>query len=252
MAGQKEERLSGPKPKRNRWVDVREVRVLAALLAAAVCAWAFIELAEEVLEGETQAFDEWVLQVLRRPDGSGLPRGPNWLLEAGRDITALGGPAVLLLVTSLAVGYLLLQRQYTTAGFVSFAVLGGWLLCLSMKLVFARERPAIETPLVWLITPSFPSGHAKLSAVVYLSLGVLLARAQTSHPMKLYVLGVAALLTFLVGISRVYLGVHYPTDVVAGWVAGLAWTLPWWAAARYLQGNLPVVEVHPGPYRGTD
>jgi len=209
---------------------------------AAVIGWGFIELAEEVLDGETQVFDEWVLEAFRRPDGSGLPRGPDWLVEAGRDITALGGPVVLLIVTTFAVGYLLLQQQYATAGFVSIAVCSGLLIVLLMKTTFARERPAIETPLVWVSTHSFPSGHAKLSAVVYLSMGALLAEAHASRRIKVYVLAVAVLLTVLVSISRVYLRVHYPTDVLAGWMAGLVWMLPWWIAASF---------VHRGCNRGT-
>jgi undecaprenyl-diphosphatase len=207
---------------------------LAALAAVAVIGWGFIELVEEVLNGETQVFDEWVLEACRRPDGSGLPRGPDWLVEAGRDITALGGPVVLLIVTTFAVGYLLLQRQYATAALVSVAVCSGLLLILLMKMTFARERPAIESPLVWVTTDSFPSGHAKLSAVVYLSMGAFLAEAHVSRRIKLYILGTAVMLTGLVGVSRVYLRVHYPTDVLAGWMVGLVWMLPWYTAARYV------------------
>lgn len=237
MSGRYEAKPSAPMRHTRQKLGSHDVWTLAVILVAAVIAWGFIELAEAVLEGEAKVFDERVLNVIRGPDTSGPPQGPGWLVEAGRDITALGGPAVMTIVTTITVMYLLLQRQYSAAGIVLIAIVSGLLLSQILKLYFARERPLIDTPMVWVTTHSFPSGHAKMSAVVYLSVGALLAEVTTSRRNKVYFIGVAVLLMVMVGVSRVYLGVHYPSDVLAGWIAGLAWTLAWWVvASRYHRG----------------
>jgi undecaprenyl-diphosphatase len=114
-------------------------------------------------------------------------------------------------------------------------VLGGTALNSLLKLVFARPRPDLVTPLTQVLTLSFPSGHAALSAIGYLTLGALLAQAQASRAIRIYFIVVAVALTLLVGVSRVYLGVHYPTDVLAGWCIGLAWAAICWSTMTYFQ-----------------
>jgi undecaprenyl-diphosphatase len=208
--------------------------VLLAVLAIVVGTWAFIELADEVLEGEALRFDQWVLSLIQRNHGSGTPRGPTWLVSAARDITALGSVAVLSLITATVVGLLGLLGKRGTMWLMLAATLSGVALTFGLKFLFERTRPGGST-LEWLITPSFPSGHSLLSALIYLSLGVMLARTADTPRIKVYYLSVAMLLTFLVGISRVYLGAHYPTDVLAGWTLGLVWALVWWLIARYLE-----------------
>jgi undecaprenyl-diphosphatase len=216
------------------WGTLVELKVLLAVLAIVVGTWAFIELADEVLEGEALRFDQWVLDLVQRTDGSGAPRGPTWLVSAARDITALGSVAVLSLITATVVGFLGLLGKRGTMWLMLAATLSGVALTFGLKLLFERPRPGSGT-LEWLVTPSFPSGHSLLSALIYLSLGVMLARIADSIRIKVYYLVVAMLLTFLVGISRVYLGAHYPTDVLAGWTLGLVWASVWWLIARYLQ-----------------
>ncbi len=229
-------------PKVIDWLGGHELMVLLGLLVVVAGTWGFIELADEVLEGETQAFDERVILMLRRPDDpqtsrneSEDPIGPAWMWEVGRDVTALGGYAVLTLVTCAVVVFLRLDRRFAMMWFVLGAVLGGFLLTMVLKSLFARDRPDIVPHLSQVHTSSFPSGHSMMSAVVYLTLGTLLTRLVVKRRLKFYSLFVAVLLTALVGVSRVYLGVHYPTDVLAGWTAGLTWATICWLIARSLQ-----------------
>jgi undecaprenyl-diphosphatase len=209
--------------------------VLAAVFVVVVSLWGFVELADEVSEGSTQAFDLWVMHQLRHSDDSARPVGPSWLIEAGQEITALGGITVLMLVVVAVVGYLLRQHAFEAMWLVLIATLGGTLLSFMLKLSFGRERPDATFHLVTVHSPSFPSGHAMLSAVVYLTLGALLTQVVPRRADKMYFIIVALVLTLLVGLSRVYLGVHYPTDVLAGWSVGLAWALLCWVVARYLR-----------------
>jgi undecaprenyl-diphosphatase len=152
-----------------------------------------------------------------------------------RDLTSLGGFTVLTLVTAGAIGYLLIDGKRAAALFVLVAVVGGVGLSESLKHVFARPRPELVAHLVEVQTASFPSGHAMLSAVTFLTLGALLARVQGRKRLKAYLLSVAITLTLLIGASRVYLGVHWPTDVMAGWCAGAAWAMGCWLVATWLQ-----------------
>ena len=212
-----------------------EAGILLAALLCVVVLHGFLELADDVGEGETQAFDEWAIRSLRRADDPALPIGPAWVREVGIDLTALGSFVVLLLICGVVVGFLLLQRRRRMALLVTVAVAGGMLLNTGLKHVFDRQRPTVVPHLREVTTPSFPSGHAAASAVVYLTLGALLAGYVKGRFTKGYCLGVAMGLTFLVGASRVYLGVHYPTDVLAGWSVGLAWALLCWTVERVLQ-----------------
>jgi undecaprenyl-diphosphatase len=204
-----------------------------ATVAAALLA--FFGILDEVVEGEAHAVDERILLLLRNPADTADPIGPPWLEEMVRDVTALGGTAVLTLVTLVVVGYLLMQRQRGAALWVIVAILGGTLVSLGLKGVFDRPRPDLVAHLAAAQGASFPSGHAMLSAVAYLTLGALLARLERRRRAKIYVVSVALALTLLVGASRVYLGVHWPTDVLAGWCVGAAWAGVCWLATLWLQ-----------------
>ena len=217
------------------WLSRHEVILLVAVLVVVAGTWGFIALADLVSEGRTQSFDEWAVRSLRRPDNPAMPVGPDWLAEAARDLTALGGVAVLLLVTLAVAGYLLLDRKLGAMGFVLAAVIGGLVLGSLLKAAFDRPRPHVVPYLSQVYTSSFPSGHSMMSAVVYLTLGALLAHMVAPRRLKFYFVAVALLLTGLVGVSRVYMGVHYPTDVLAGWTAGLVWATLCWIVARKLQ-----------------
>jgi len=213
-------------------VDLFMLLVLAVII---VTAWLTAELADEVQEGTTQRYDEWVLQRLRTPDDRTDPLGPVWVEDMWRDVTALGSPTVLTLVTLIGAGYLLMRRRYRMLALLAVATAGGLVVSLLLKSLFARPRPEFAAPGTYVLTASFPSGHSLLAAVVYLTLGVLLARTTTRYRYKLYFITVALVITMLVGFSRIYLGVHYPTDVLAGWSFGLLWALLCWLVARFLQ-----------------
>jgi len=218
------------------WSGLRraDAVLLASLLAVVLCVWAFVEVADRVAAGHTQVLDDQIMQHMRA-GGPSEPRGPSWLPGAMRDLTALGSAPVLVLVVLAVAGSLVVRRQYHALGLLLVATIGGILLNDLLKSSFARPRPAAAFHLTEVRSMSFPSGHAMESAIIYLTLAALLARLVRTRVLQLYFIGLAFFLTFVVGLSRVYLGVHYPSDVLAGWTAGLAWSLLCWAAARYLQ-----------------
>ncbi|MBK6703007.1 MAG: phosphatase PAP2 family protein [Caulobacteraceae bacterium] len=211
----------------------QEIVPIAIFLGIALPIFAFVEIAEEVGEGETRWFDESILLALRTADPAD-PIGPRWVESSVMDITALGGFAVLALVTLMAVFYLLVNKKWGSALTLLVATIGGTLISEGLKVGFNRPRPDLVAHVVETTSMSFPSGHAMLSAVTYLTLGALIARTQEKRQMRGYVLGGAILVTLLIGLTRIYLGVHWPTDVLAGWCLGASWALLCWAVATWL------------------
>jgi undecaprenyl-diphosphatase len=215
-------------PRLRLWLGKIAHTDLAFLAGAGIvcaCLSLFIALANVVRAGEFQPLEERILRALRSPDDPRLPRGPAWLEGVARDISALGGTTVLTLVTVTAVSYLILQGRRRPALFVGVSVIGGTALSSGLKAFFERARPDAWLHLTPVHSPSFPSGHSMLSSVVYLTLGVMLSRLVSRRSPKLFCIFVALTLSFLVGLSRIFLGVHYPTDVLSGWTAGIAWSL---------------------------
>ena len=195
------------------------------------------KLADAVGDGGTRAFDEGLLLALRAPGNSADPIGPKWFEEMMRDFTAMGSTGVLALMVLTIAGFLAMTRKGNAALFVLASVIGGVLISQSMKWAYARPRPELVPHGAEVYTASFPSGHSMMAAVVYLTLGVLLARTQTDRIVKAYIVAVAVIVTVLVGTSRVYLGVHWPTDVLAGWALGAAWALLCWLVMNWLQAR---------------
>jgi undecaprenyl-diphosphatase len=218
-----------------KWLASQEAVVLVTAFGIVVALYGFIQLAVDMRQGDMRDFDEWMLRAFRHQSDLAVPIGPVWLPEAMADVTALGGTAVLAIVIIIAIGYLVLQNRYGATVLVVVASAGGGLLSAALKGVFARTRPDIVPHLVKVSDLSFPSGHSMAAAVIYLTLGALLARFTARRRVRIYVIAVSLILTFLVGVTRIYLGVHYPTDVLAGWAAGLVWALMCWLTARYLQ-----------------
>lgn len=209
--------------------------ILLAAILAAWGMWGFIELADEVMEEETRTFDEAVLLFFRNPADLSDPVGPVWFEEAVRDITALGGTAVMGTLVTAVLGFVWMTRKHRMALDIILSVGGGMILSSLLKEIFERPRPDLVPHYYNVLHHSFPSGHSMMSAVVYLTLGALLASLQSRWSLKIYIMGTAMALTFLVGISRIYLGVHWPTDVLAGWAAGAVWALFCWSVTRWLQ-----------------
>jgi len=216
-----------------RWLP--ELLPLAILALASAALVGFFKLASEVVEGETHSFDQTLLLALRNPADPADPIGPWWVEAMFRDITSLGSTVVLTFITLAVVLYLLIDGKRSAALFVVVAIGGGTLISSLLKNAFARPRPELVAHLVDVRSYSLPSGHAMLSAVTFLTLGALLARVQARKRLKAYILGIALLLTLLVGASRIYLGVHWPSDVLAGWCLGAAWAMLCWLVATWLQ-----------------
>ncbi|MFN3515483.1 MAG: phosphatase PAP2 family protein [Phenylobacterium sp.] len=212
-------------------VASREVAAVLALFTVAVCAWVFLEIVDEVVEGETEGIDRRILLALRRGGGGHEPIGPRWLEMAAADVTALGSTTVLVLVVAFVAGLFSILGRRREALLVVLAAAGGATLSQGLKTIFDRERPEAALRAVEVMNPSFPSGHAMLSAVVFLTIGVLSAHFARQRHVKLYAVSAAVVTTLLVGLTRVYLGVHWPSDVVAGWSLGAAWALSCWLAA---------------------
>jgi undecaprenyl-diphosphatase len=222
----------------------REFVTLIVLALVLGGVWVFLEVADEVVEGDTASFDERILLWMRTPGDTADPLGPDWFEEAARDVTALGSTVVQALLTLAVVGFLMIQRKYHATVFVCVAVIGGVAISQALKLGFSRPRPELVSHGMDVFTASFPSGHSMTSAATYLVLGALLARLQPTAVVKSYVMSLAVGIALLVGLSRVYLGVHWPTDVVAGWAAGSAWALACWLMMRWLQRRGRVEEEH--------
>ncbi len=205
------------------------------MIGLAATVWAFIAVTDEVVEGESHAIDSRVLLALRNADNLADPLGPSWLEEMGRDFTALGGVGVLTLLTFSVAGYLWLARKRRAMLLVLGAIGSGLLMSTLLKRVFDRTRPDLVPHDSLVYTASFPSGHSMMAAITYLTLAALLARVQSDRGTKIYFLVVAVIISIGVGVSRVYLGVHWPSDVLAGWAVGASWALMFWLIARWLQ-----------------
>ncbi|MCA0369337.1 MAG: phosphatase PAP2 family protein [Proteobacteria bacterium] len=209
-----------------------ELAVLSALFVAATGVLVFVEVADDMNEADGQAFDHHVLALMRPyADDPGRPWGPWWLKEAAADITALGGISVLGLFALIVIVFLLAQRKWLSAVLLPVGLAGGVALSEGLKAVFERERPPAAVQAVETINASFPSGHALLSTVFYLTVAVMLTRAFPQKRLKALVLGVGVLLALLVGVTRIYLGAHWASDVIAGWAVGAAWAMVLWLAA---------------------
>lgn len=206
-----------------------------AVAVFCVSMWGFIELADDAPEGDYRHIEDEILLWFRVDGDPAQSIGPWWLPEVGRDVTALGSAMVLTMVTVLVIGFMLMRRRFRSAVLVLLATAGGYAINSGLKEHFERGRPDVVAHLVEEQSMSFPSGHSMVGAATYLTLGVLLGQTVARRREKIYFIAIALLLSFLIGLSRVYLGVHYPTDVLAGWAAGMAWALLCWGVATWLQ-----------------
>jgi len=207
-----------------------EPKILSGIIVASLALWIFVEVAENVVDGDVRHFDTAILMALHGADSIYI----DWFSEFVRDISGLGGLGVLTLLVSASVIFLVISNNHRTATFVALATISGLVLSSLLKLGFDRPRPDLIPHLTHVYSASFPSGHAMVSAVVYLTLGALLTRVVSGLWSKIFIMAVAVLLTGLIGLSRLYLGVHWPSDVLAGWAAGAGWALMWWTVANII------------------
>lgn len=197
--------------------------------------WLFIRVAGLVADETHLETETRFMRMMRSAENPELPAGPVWLVEAGRDVSAVGGAVVVVTLSLLVTGFLAMRRQWGRVVLITATVAGGYALSNGLKLAFDRPRPDIVPHLALVHSASFPSGHSMLSSLVYLTMGALLAQSTDRRREKIYFVGAAFFLTFAIGLSRVFLGVHYPTDVLAGWSAGTAWALACWLVASRLR-----------------
>jgi undecaprenyl-diphosphatase len=216
--------------------DDEGISLIIGILILVLGTAAFIALAHEVSIGATQHFDEWVLHQMRSPTDPNEPIGPPWFQESVRDITALGGYAVMVLLTIVGFGCFWLDGKKSSARLFVGAVVSGYLLGTGLKALFARPRPTAVPLLEHVAHASFPSGHALMSAVTYLTLAALVSQVAANRPrLRFFCILAALAMTGMIGASRVYEGVHYPSDVLGGWTVGLVWATLWSLIGRRLQ-----------------
>jgi undecaprenyl-diphosphatase len=231
------------------WLRLRlnEVGPLVALLCLSILGYGFFYLAHEVGEGSTAALDRKILLSLRNPADLADPIGPPWLEETMRDITGLGSVFTVLFLTCAVASYLAVSGRRRIGVFVLAAVGSGELVSTILKVFYQRPRPDLVPHGMEVFTASFPSGHATMSAIAYLTLATLIARVERNRSAKALLLGLGIGVTLLVGISRIYLGVHWPSDVLAGWCIGAAWASLCWFIALQLQRRGEVEAPDPPP-----
>lgn len=208
-------------------------------LVALLLAVGFAHLGSEVGEGDTLGFD-----LLLARGALSLRTDHPWLADVMRDWSGLGSTSVLALLTIITVGYLALDAAWTTVAVVSISTLAGTFLVSAFKVVFGRSRPGSALTDFVESGMSFPSGHASMAAIVFLTLGTLLASTRVLQRERTYILLVAALLALLVGVSRVTLGLHWATDVLGGWAFGVAWAIAGLLLSQWLVSRGAPQEKH--------
>jgi undecaprenyl-diphosphatase len=202
-----------------------EITLLGLWLALAAAAWSFLALASELQEGELAASDRWLLQSLRKPGLPHVPSGPPWLADTMRDLTSLGSVPVLLILTTIVVVALVAHRQRRQAAILAGAVALANLSNSLFKVFYARPRPDFVVYGTLPLSQSFPSGHSTVATATYFLFAVMASSLETRLAPRVFAFGTAAFLAIIVGFSRVYLGVHWPSDVLAGWFLGGVWAL---------------------------
>jgi undecaprenyl-diphosphatase len=234
-AGRRETLSGAERPGRDRlgWRALvrREREIVILLVGVAACLLLFRQIAEIVEEGRANAFDLRVLHTLRPV---GLPHdslGWIWANIGASDLSAMGSISVLTYIVVLVSGLFLGLKRWREAALLFLASAGGLIMTVGLQDLFNRPRPPLTLEEAAGLNASFPSGHALLSATVYLTLGTLIGHFADRRFVRFYALGAAVVLTVIIGVSRIFLGMHWCTDVLAGWCIGLGWALTWRAIA---------------------
>jgi len=211
------------------WRDRPQLVIAAVIAAAATALLVLLKLASEILEGEFDAYDRAALIWIRDHLG-----GVAGLRAVMLDLTALGDTATLLLVMAFAAGLWAMMGARRVALILCGQAILGTLVVQGVKAIADRARPDAVPHWASFSAASFPSGRAALSAIVYLTLAVVAADRLPSVASKRYLMSGAVLLVVAIGFSRLYLGVHWPTDVLAGWALGGSWAILSWLLCRRL------------------
>jgi len=214
-----------------------EARVLIGLFLAAAALLSFLEIADDMAEGDTLAIDSRFILLLREPGDVGDPVGSRGIEEAVRDVTALGGTTLVVVVTVVSVLAFVFHKKRIHALVMAGVVVAAWASSQATKAFFGRPRPDLVPHDVYVYSGSFPSGHSTMSTAAFLTLAMLVASLEMKRRTKALAYVLAALVIVGVGFSRVYLGVHWPSDVLAGWCLGSAWALVGWLALRAMGGQ---------------
>jgi len=202
--------------------------LVLALVFLTAFIWGLVVLTREVKLGHTQKTDEQIMIALRSPEHVDDPLGGLWVEHLARDLTSLGSTYVIILVTLATGGFLAFNNHRRSAVLLLTATASGMVVYYVFKQAIGRPRPELVSHLVHSETPSYPSGHAMLAGLLFFGLALIAGKELASIRLKLYLICVAVLLALAVGASRIYLGVHWATDVLAGWLAGFGWALLWW------------------------
>jgi undecaprenyl-diphosphatase len=227
-------RPHGPMVARLKWLLGKlETRMLVVLVALVGVPSLFLELADDVTEGDTDALDRRLLLALRSPGDPSDPLGPRWLEESMRDITALGGFTFLTIVTIVATLLLVFHERRRQALIFAATVILAYASSEVLKALYDRDRPALVAHGSIVYSQSFPSGHSTAAAATFLTLATVLASIEAKRRTKALIYGLAVTGVIAVGFSRVYLGVHWPTDVLAGWALGASWALAAWIVLAF-------------------
>ncbi|MDO9432517.1 MAG: phosphatase PAP2 family protein [Pseudomonadota bacterium] len=212
-----------------------ETRTLVVLVALVGVPSLFLSIAGEVAEGETAALDRRLLLAFRSPGDPSDPLGPRWFEESMRDITALGGFTVVTLLTIVAVLLLVFHQRRREALIFAGTVILAYASSEVLKAFYDRDRPMLVAHGSIVYSQSFPSGHSTAAAATFLTLATVLASFESRRRTKALIYALAITAMIAVGVSRVYLGVHWPTDVLAGWALGASWALAAWIVLVFTQ-----------------
>ncbi|MFW8589387.1 phosphatase PAP2 family protein [Glaciecola sp. 2405UD65-10] len=204
---------------------LKDTRQLSIFIIISIALFAFINLAALVMAESTLAIDTRLLLLFREQNDLSDPLGPKWVEEMMRDITALGGVGMLVIVTLVVTIFLLIIKKPKAALLVLIGIATGMLVSFSLKYGYSRPRPDLVPHGSYVYTSSFPSGHAMMSSLVYFTIAGLLAQQNTQQRIRIFMFTLATFITLAIGVSRVYLGVHYPSDVIAGWIVGTSWAM---------------------------
>jgi undecaprenyl-diphosphatase len=209
-----------------------EARALLVWFSIASALWIFFTLGAEIGEGDTSAFDRKLIRLLRNSDMGGEPVGPAWFKDSMRDVTALGGFTFLTLMTTVVVLGLFFHRKRREGIIVALTAISSQTSIEILKVLYDRPRPDPVLPHLHAYTASFPSGHTTESTAIFLTVATAIATLEANDNTKMLTYAVATFAILSIGFSRVYLGMHWPTDVLGGWVLGTAWALVAWTALR--------------------